>query len=793
MRSKLASTVLIVLVLAWAFSSLAGETQKAFCVRFSPEALSTEQTYLEESPFDLLRMEDLDMTADPGEPTLPVRAVHIYIPRDKEVAAISVEITKQSSLPGRYLIFPAQPEIPLSSVVPPGVVPPDKRIYSLSETYPASPVVLASSGSMGGRQVAGFQVFPLQYVPAEGRVVFNEEITFMVHLVDRDQRMPVPKETPKVRNLRNRLVRGLVNNPDDLEKDFPPEAADLDPSVAAEYLIISHPNHADEYQLLRDWKTRKGVPTAIVTTDSALANYPGRDDQERLRNCIMDYYLNRSTLWVAMTMTAPKAKIRGCYGSVGGTVDPAIPCDLYFSDMDGDWNADGDSNWGETTDDVDLYPDVYVGRLTANTGVACSTMVHKILTYEGCYPVPTDYQLDMLFMAEYLDDYTDAALIKNLIDSESVPSRFDPITKLYQSSGNLDKTAAMAALNAGYNLVNHAGHGNINLLSIGEDMLTDNDMEVLTNAPRYSVFYTLACDPAAFDNLTGCLGKAFTEAVDGGGFFIGNSRVSWYASGSPGQGTGDRYDREFFKSIFVRGYTHLGVAHADAKVQRIPYSGGYGTNRWQQFTLNLFGDPETYIWVDLPVELSASHPDTIQTGSQLFVVSVTSGGSPLSQATACLWKGDEIYLVDETDEAGEAGFSISPADSGTMLVTVVKDGYLPYQGSCSVRVFDGLTRAVEISPTPHLSIKPNPASGPVKIFYSLPGAVSGRSSDTACLTIYDASGRQLTAVEVPQGAANGGLTWNARLQGGAPAPSGIYFAQLRARGYSTAAKFVIVH
>ena len=89
--------------------------------------------------------------------------------------------------------------------------------------------------------------------------------------------------------------------------------------------------------------------------------------------------------------------------------------------MDGDWDLDGDLVWGEIEDDVDLYPDVYVGRITANTATKCSTVVHKVLTYEGCRELPNDYQTAMLFMAEYLDEYTDGAVIKNMIDSESVP------------------------------------------------------------------------------------------------------------------------------------------------------------------------------------------------------------------------------------------------------------------------------------------------------------------------------------------------------------------------------------
>jgi hypothetical protein len=659
-------------------------------------------------------------------------------------------------------------------------------VYSLSEPYPPSPLGPASVGTMAGRKVAGLLVYPLQYIPAEGRVLLNESITFSVRLIESTDRPAIPRETDRVRNLRNRVVGSWVENPEDLIRDFPPGSGTLDVSAAVEYLILCKGAHSDRYEVLKDWKTRKGIPAKIVTVEDAAASYPGRDVQESYRNCIMDYYRNESTAWVLMTLSAPKAYVRGCYGKVGGTVDTEIPCDLYFSDMDGDWDLDGDLIWGETSDDVDLYPDVFVGRITANTGVQCSTVVHKVLTYEGCYPPPTDYQLDMLFMAEYLDAYTNEAILKDMIDDESVPARFDPITKLYESTGNLNRTNALNELNAGHNIVNHAGHGNATTIEIGDDYLNKDDMAGLTNGPRYTLFYTVACDPSAFDNVTGCFGRSFMEAPDGGGFFIGNSRVGFYSSGNPGQGTGDRYDREFFESLFVRDYVNLGVAHADAKAQRIPYSGTYGTSRWQQFTINLFGDPETPIWVDTPIDLAVSHDDTIETGSQVYTVSVYAEGSPLSDAVVCLWMGEDLYEVDETDGGGDVSFSIDPADTGTMLVTAVRNGYLPYLGSCTVTSTSGVTGEGYCAPL--LATHPNPADGSARFSFDLRG-VSPEPAGVR-LGIFDAAGR--VVAEIPVKVSSGTVTWDGSLPNGAPAPPGIYFARLRAGSTSSTSKFVFI-
>jgi hypothetical protein len=792
MSLKTALVVLLTICVSASATLGAGEHVRTFTMTFSEQALAREPHRLLDDEYDLIKMGDLDLTRQLGHPCLPVKIMNMYVPRGKRIVGLRVESTKSRTLAGDYLLLPAQQEQPISSTQVPAAVGPDAQVYAMTDAYPESPVKIASGGSMGGRQIAGIMVYPLQYVPGERKVRLNEEIVFSIELAASESDPQIPAETRNVRLLRNDAVSRLVANPGDVELDFPPDAAPLDPSVATEYLILCLAAHADEYGVLKDWKTRKGIPARIVTIEDVIATYPGDDTPDQLRNCIIDYYLNESLAWVTLTLSAPKAKIRGCYGEVGGTIEPEIPCDLYFADMDGDWDSDNDGVWGEVSDDVDLYPDVYVGRISANKGLQCSTVVHKILTYEGCYSLPTDYQLEMLFMAEYLDDYTDAAVIKNLIDSESVPSRFDPITKLYENDGSLSNAAAMAALNSGMNIVNHAGHGNITFISISPDALTTSHMESLTNAPRYTVFYTLACDPGAFDYETGYFARSFMEAEAGGGFIVANSRLGWYWSGNPGYGTGDRYDREFFESIFVRDYTHLGVAHADAKVQRIPQSGGNGTNRWAQFSLNLFGDPETDIWIDTPITTTATHPDTIETGSQVFAVSVSAGGSPLAQARVCLWKGDDIYEVDETNAGGSASFSIAPADTGTMLVTVAKDGYLPYLGSTWVGdVLSGITAGGASGHELRVNIAPNPVTGSATIAYSLPRSAG---DDRPRLRIYDAAGRLIADLAAPDtDTATGKITWDGRLNGGGSAPPGIYFLNATNGEHSAAVKFVILH
>jgi len=792
MRSRTALGLFVFLCLFAVSATYAGSDVRTFTVRFQQQDLRVRQHLLSNESYDLIEVSDLSLTRIPGHPSLPVKGVQVYVPRGSKVKSVRLVSTEQITLPGDYMLLPGQQEIPYSAESVPEPAMPDERIYERSDPYPASPVELAGSGSIAGRKITGLRVYPVQYIPGERRAILNEEITFEIEFENADSEPAVPKETAAVRELRNGIVSGLVTNSEDIESDFPAAMGTLDPGVAIEYLILCHENHQDEYQALVDWKTRKGVPAAMITVQDVYASYPGRDNQERLRNCIEDYYLNEGTAWVVMTMAAPKAVIRGCYCSVGGTVDAGIPCDLYFADMDGDWNQDNDSRWGETGDDVDLYPDVFLGRLPGNTGVQAQTIIDKILVYEGYYSVPTDYQLEMLFLAEYADAQTDGAIAKNMIDTESVPPRFDPINKLYQSDGSASWSAAMNKLNQGMSIINHDGHGNASLVSIGSSVLDSDDMETLTNAPRYSVFYTVACIPGNFENPMGCFGRSFIQSENGGGFFVGNSRYGWYWPGNPGYGTGELYDREFFKSIFTRQMEQLGVIHADTKIQRIPYSGSNNTDRWTQFTCNLFGDPETPIMADTPAVLSATHADSLQAGNHMMTVSVSAGGSPVGQARVCLWKEDQIYLVDETDGSGDVQFEFTTVDSGDILITATKNGCLPYlsemkvvDSSSGITGQDGLTRKMMVN------VSPNPVMGPASIRFSLP--VAARAGSEARIDIFDASGRLVKTI--PAGAADdraGQLTWNRQLDSGAKAPAGIYFLKLSQGIEAASTKFVLL-
>jgi len=453
-----------------------------------------------------------------------------------------------------------------------------------------------------------------------------------------------------------------------------------------EYAIITGSSYVDEFQPLADWKTKKGVPTEIFTTDWIYSNYTGTDNQEEIRNFIKDYETSHGLVYVLLGGDVDVVPARIAYDYLGYD---QIRADLYYSDTDGSWNADGDGYWGEyPADNVDMYGDVYMGRAPVNTSSEATNFVNQVLTYEAAdagSTLPTDFQEDMLFMAEVLwdDPYTDGGIAKDMIDTGYVPSRFDPITKLYEDDGNLNYSSAMSAMNSGPGITNHCGHCNYNVMSIGPSALYNSDMDALTNGLRQGIYYTIGCWAAAFDYDN--IAEHYVNNPSGGGAaFVGNSRYGWGCPGYPGECVSDLYDQQFFRALFTSDLYNLGITHADAKDYYVPASQSDDYMLYALYELNVLGDPEMPIWTRTPATLFVSHPGALPAGSSSFTVTVSTSKAPVIGATVCLEKGTEVYLVGTTNSSGQVTFEPEPITGGTMTVTVTEHDYLPYEGGAAV-------------------------------------------------------------------------------------------------------------
>ena len=659
--------------------------QKTFTCTFSENDLlfSTQNNY------DVVHLSEGGYETDPGKPMVPLKNIQIALPPGMKATAIQVIDVKQRILQGNFDLIPAQQAFEIgTSPNNSSFVQPDRKTYQSTQPYPSQYVELSYQNDLAGQSIVHVTLYPLHYYPSQKKLCFVTSLTFTIigvsGYVCNDYLSPQISETGY--EMYEEMLQNTVINPDEVSLQYSPQphSAGVDPGDY-DYVIITQESWVGAFEPLKEWKTKKGIPSAIVTTNWIYNNggYSG-SNVEKIRAFVQDVYTNWGTIYVLL---GGDIDVVPCHYKTFTSVDPdPVPNDAYYADFDSDYTCE-----------------VNVGRASV-TGPGSGSgqignFITKILTYEKDPPL-SDFAKNAGFFGFDLDSSTHAQQCKINIDSQYIPASW-AMTTVYDSQGGNHKTNVIAALNAGQNLANHADHSSPTFMGTGyvnHDLgLYNSDMDALTNGNKQGILYSMGCDPAAYDS-SDCIGEHFVQNSNGGGVaFIGNSRYGWYYVGQYNS-LSLGYDMEFFESVFQDNLYKLGAAFSDHKNDEVGIS---SVSKYCFTELTLLGDPELPIWTENPMIMTATYPGQIPLGSSQYTVTVSTGKTPVPQALVCLWKGTDIYMTGTTDSAGQITFTLSPATTGTMYVTITKQNYLPYEGQTMVT--DGTN-----SPP----LKPNTPTGP---------------------------------------------------------------------------------
>ena len=650
----------------------------------------------------------------PGSPELPAVPVFVELAVGQRARSASIEAGGWVSLgtaPGRLrtaaAISPGFPRLGSDA---------DPAIYGSAQWFPARAGTLGPTGTMRGRPLATLALHPVRVRPSTGELEVATRIDVrIVTEADPDadlsaRRRIIPEWETQFDLGAGSFGRGLEHLAPETFPGariegatgartqaagggFAPAAVPSVEGSPVQYLIITNNAMAAQMQRLADWRTRTGVPTIVRTVEFIQANYPyGVDLQDRVRRFIKDAYLQWGTTHVLLGGDTDIIPPR--YGFTTFFSGNYIPTDLYYSDVDGNWNADGDSLFGEAFQDssnqgdgVNLVPDVYVGRAPVINVAQAQVFVDKTLQYSRT-PLG-DYEDKGMFAAEVLfpQDWSPGFSISldGASDAESAIRKLTPDMKprrMYENYTAYDTVAAVKltraalidSLNKGWGIMHHVGHGFRNSMSVGDAPLTNPDADALTNGNRTWLLYSINCTSNAIDFAS--LGEAFVLNSHGGAVAnVGSTREDFPV-------TGRSYQDEFYRLVFQQKVATLGQAFAQ---QKVPFTGLAfydNTHRWTQYTLALLGDPELPIWWRKPVAMTVTYPPTVPLSDTTFTVHVQDGGSPLAGARVCLLKSGEEFEVALTNGSGDALLRVRPETAGSAYVTVTDDGgYRPFEGT----------------------------------------------------------------------------------------------------------------
>ncbi len=543
----------------------------------------------------------------PGTPMVPYVPVNVLLPPGMTVTGLNVSAAESVMLDRAYELATTSNPVPLGL----GSLESDvawsdggEMVGMSNPAAEGSLAELVTVQHVRGYTVAAVNIYPLQLTD-EGQC-FHSVIDVSIETGPE----AVGEWLSPVRNSEGdaALVSAMVANPQDIvsyeglsSEDFSP----LLPPGSYDYVLITSNALTTDFQPLIAQKQSRGVDAVIYTVEDIYTNYTGVDQAEQVREFIKDAYAEWNVEYVLLGGDIDVVPYRGAYASLGGSdIDTMMPTDLYFACLDGSWNSDGDSIWGEFTDgpgggEVDLMAEVYVGRAPVETSTEVQNFINKTIQYESTAPPNPAHGL---WVGEYLWDSGSGPVYgshsKDPIRNDVMPTEYT-YTTLYEEQGTYSKANVIAGLNAEPHPVNHLGHANQYVVMD----LYASDVDALANA--YPFFtYSQGCWAGAFE-YDDCIAENFVIDDHAAFAVVMNSRYGLgSSSGIPAYS--HHFDHQFFEAAFsppvgqdpdpTHFNNHLGGTNQLSKelnISRVETSGSSRPYRWIYFELNLLGDPET--------------------------------------------------------------------------------------------------------------------------------------------------------------------------------------------------------
>ncbi len=493
-------------------------------------------------------------------------------------------------------------------------------------------------------------------------------------------------------------------------------------------LIIAFDDFVDEMEPLVEWKNQSGVPTTLVPLSSI------GSDPDDIRSYIQNAY---DTDGIAFVLLVGDADQMPTYPDGSNAADP------MYSLLAG----------------ADSYPDILVGRFSAETAEQVMTQVMRSVEYESQPQVGAGWYHKATGIASNQDGGTGTPdwEFMNDIRDMLLGFTFTEVDQIYDPSAS---TAAItAALNEGRSLVNYMGHGATMGWSTGP--FISSHVNALTNDDMLPWIVSTACYVGKFHTVT-CFAEVWMRATNGDrptgavGIYASSVSQDWVPPLTAHVEIMDLLvsaEKRTLAGLYMNGACAMIDAH-----------GSVGADEFTHW--HVFGDPSLRVRTNAPDTLTVAHDGYVAPDASSFTVQTAAG------AVAAL--SDSGRFIGSAIADGEGLAVVSFADTlpgDDVLLTVTGFNRVPV--SEHVPVGNGSSSGDTTLAFALSQNYPNPIRRGTAIAFSLP--VGGDVS----LVVYDVAGRRVsTLAEGHHVAGDYQVVWEGKDDGGNELPSGVYFYRL---------------
>lgn len=530
-----------------------------------------------------------------GAPELLQTAISLIVPENSQPSAKIIDA--EYSIVSDFELAPSKGKL-YRNINPATVAYTKGDVYAENRMFLDDQVNLGEIYQLHDYQGVAVKLFPFAYNPIKKELKAYSSITLKVNFNGNSSFKRLSSVTKTFNDIyADHFLNYATAKSTPLEED-------------GDILILAPQAFCNVMQPYADWKTKNGYNTEIVS----LANVGSTSSA--IKTYISNYYNNHNLVYVLLVGDNNQFPTI----SVGGNVS-----DNYYGEIVGN----------------DKYPDVIIGKISAETPDQAALQVSKFIQYEQA-PAETSHFPVFCGIgssegpgdnSEY--DYAHIRNIGNKLQAYTYTSGYE----IFDGSrggldANGDATAAQvtAAVNAGTGIINYTGHGDYNMWYTSYFLNTN--VNNLSNYDKLPFIISVACLNGDYSGQT-CFAEAWLRASKNGrptgavGTLMATISQPWNSPMCAQDrmieiltGTSAVAQKRTFGGITFNGIIKMLDTYNDYEVSR---------------TWILFGDPAMMVRTAIPQQLTVNYEPELRVGT-----SSTSFSSTVENAKIVLTKGDQI-------------------------------------------------------------------------------------------------------------------------------------------------------